>query len=605
MPLDRTEEQMDLFEIIPQKLSIQAMRSSGYRDAAHAVAELIDNSIEAGRTIQEETNIEVVCIDEETVVNQRSRLRMKHVCVYDDGSGMDAETLRMALQFGNGTHLSEDHQTGIGKFGMGLPNSSISQCRHVDVYTWQDGQCIHSYLDLDEIRAGSQRVVPEPSLSAIPEYIEELIKNPIKPHGTLVVWSELDRMKWKGSTAFLRNAELLVGRMYRYFVADKSVRIRLAAYEMMPLGNQLRFEKYVQPNDPLGLMTDTVAPDPWSSVAPFDAVGEPQTVDVTYGGKRSSVTLRFSICKPRVRLQGGNSSIGKWAKKNQGVSVVRAGRELEMNRTFEDIADARERWWGVEVSFGPELDDVFGVANTKQAATDFVNIDLDEDAAADDIPPLEYREQLVELEDPKLAIYEIAQLIRKSLTTIRKQIARMRSGERSSTDASGGNTAEEIATRITRERQELRNDVGRSDADERLPTEDRSRLLVDTLVSHGQDEAQATQTAADWIEKNLKYAFLPQDVSSPAFFEVVRQAGILQILLNQRHPAYQHLFALSTEDNGDGESLDKSSALLGLKLLLCAWARMEDSAGEARTDALEEVRFEWGKIAKDFLSGME
>ena len=69
---------------------------------------------------------------------------------------MDADVLRMALQFGNGTHLTEETQEGMGKFGMGLPSSSISQCRHVEVWTWQAGpeSAIYSYLDLDRIISG-------------------------------------------------------------------------------------------------------------------------------------------------------------------------------------------------------------------------------------------------------------------------------------------------------------------------------------------------------------------------------------------------------------------------------------------------------------------
>ena len=38
------------FSIIDTKMTVAAMRSSGYRSTTHALAELIDNSIEAGAT---------------------------------------------------------------------------------------------------------------------------------------------------------------------------------------------------------------------------------------------------------------------------------------------------------------------------------------------------------------------------------------------------------------------------------------------------------------------------------------------------------------------------------------------------------------------------
>jgi len=40
---------------------------------------------------------------------------------------------RYALSWGGGTHF--DDPTGIGRFGFGLPNSSINQTRRVEVYT--------------------------------------------------------------------------------------------------------------------------------------------------------------------------------------------------------------------------------------------------------------------------------------------------------------------------------------------------------------------------------------------------------------------------------------------------------------------------------------
>src|SRR5258708_6488958 len=119
-------------EIVPPHLVVKAMRDSGYRNAAYAIAELIDNSIQAGAT-----QVELLCGERRQLVRQRERVQVSEIAVLDNGSGMDADVLRMALQFGNGTRL--DDRSGIGRFGMGLPNSSISQARRVDVWSWQEG----------------------------------------------------------------------------------------------------------------------------------------------------------------------------------------------------------------------------------------------------------------------------------------------------------------------------------------------------------------------------------------------------------------------------------------------------------------------------------
>ena len=145
-------------EIVPPHLVVKAMRDSGYRNAAYAIAELIDNAIQAGAT-----RVELLCGEKKEFRRQRQRDQVNQIAVLDNGSGMDADVLRIALQFGNGTRLND--RSGIGRFGMGLPNSSISQARRVDVWSWQNGpeNAIHTYLDVDEITSGHLTQVPEPT----------------------------------------------------------------------------------------------------------------------------------------------------------------------------------------------------------------------------------------------------------------------------------------------------------------------------------------------------------------------------------------------------------------------------------------------------------
>src|SRR6201988_1817438 len=102
------------FDIVPTSLAVKAMRDNGYKNAAYAIAELMDNSIQAGAT-----SVQLLCADRESQVEQRTRKRLHEVAVLDNGSGMDADTLQIALQFGNGTHLEAQQQKGMGRFGMG------------------------------------------------------------------------------------------------------------------------------------------------------------------------------------------------------------------------------------------------------------------------------------------------------------------------------------------------------------------------------------------------------------------------------------------------------------------------------------------------------
>lgn len=79
------------------------------------------------------------------------------IFVTDNGNGMPHDALRTALQLGGSTRFGD--RSGAGRFGMGLPTSSITLARRVDVYTGRAGTILHSYFDIDKLqRAGAQEL---------------------------------------------------------------------------------------------------------------------------------------------------------------------------------------------------------------------------------------------------------------------------------------------------------------------------------------------------------------------------------------------------------------------------------------------------------------
>jgi hypothetical protein len=585
-------------EIIPQQLAIRSMRSSGYRDTAHAIAELIDNSIQAGECVNPKTEVEVLCVDRYRTVNARKRRQLDEIAVYDNACGMDPKTLRDALQFGNGTRLTPEKQKGIGKFGMGLPNASISQCSKVEVWSWQAGKCYYTYLDVDQIETNTLKEVPEPTQSKIPDRWTDIIRDPIGEHGTLVVWTQLDRVTWKGSKALLENSEFLIGRIYRYFITEGKARIRLAAFEEDEGSLAVRFEHDVRANDPLYLMRGTSAPSPYDTEPAFDLLGE-RPLHVGYRGQDHTVLIRYSVSKAAPRQQGGNSVIGRNAAKNQGVSVVRAKRELEMSHSFDSLSDPRDRWWGIEVLFDPELDEVFGVTNNKQAATSFGNLKLNDDAASEGMSPGEYKDRLKESNDPRLAIYEISSEINKLLIEILwPQIIRTKEPRKQSQFTPAPGSAEDAGTKAVSQRRSLMGDKGESDKAEMLPVSEREEQLRTELVNEGVPEPEAKQLAVEYVRSNVKFLFQEADVPGPAMFDIRLKAGTIIILINSRHPAREHFFDLLKIEGTEADT----PAQKALKLLLSAWARLEDeAAGSGRKQVLEDARSDWGRLARDFL----
>ena len=205
---------------------IEALRDNGYTNTAYAVAELIDNSLQA-----KATRVEIGFIEEQnpTTNTRRTAYTVSEISIWDNGVGMSPDTLRTAMQFGGGQHRHD--KQGMGKFGMGLPNSSISQCKRVEVWSWQNnGEVYYSYLDVDEMKEGSLETVPEPVEKNIPEKYMKAFFDKKPESGTLVIWSKLDRLSWKTGQSIYRHCENLVGRMYRNFISNDNIKIESRTY---------------------------------------------------------------------------------------------------------------------------------------------------------------------------------------------------------------------------------------------------------------------------------------------------------------------------------------------------------------------------------------
>ena len=50
---------------------------------------------------------------------------------------MKEDVLSKCLAVGGRDESDDDSENHTGRFGYGLPNSSMSQCKRVEVYTWQ------------------------------------------------------------------------------------------------------------------------------------------------------------------------------------------------------------------------------------------------------------------------------------------------------------------------------------------------------------------------------------------------------------------------------------------------------------------------------------
>jgi hypothetical protein len=596
-------------EIVDPQFVVMAMRDSGYKNAAYAVAELIDNAIQAGANA-----VELLVKEEEVQRNLNLTREIREIAVLDNGTGMSKAVLWRALQFGVGERLQD--RSGIGRFGMGLPNSSISQARRFDVWSWQGGthSAFHTYLDLDEVASGQLRTVPEPTQLPVPEVWKQAGSG-FGPSGTLVVWSNVDRCQWKTAGAFFRNSEFLVGRIYRRFISSNQTTIRMAAFRSNP-NNGIELDQMVRPNDPTYLTANPTLPEDYAKEPLFKPWGEggahEALIPVEFNNKKHHIKIRFSIASDVARADenAGLQPHGKHAKKNAGISIVRADRELELQDGWLQ-EDPRERWWGLEVEFPPGLDELFGVSNNKQTAVHLASLstlETDDWAAREGYNSVqEFKEALKQAGDPRIALLELLHQIREGLRSLRVVLRAQRAKTRARRRHGGEGTAEARATDATRRRQK-RGLRGASDPGEDREKAARISELAEGLVDLGASKEEAEEIAEQTVVNNRKFIFRHQSLDSASFFSLLHRVGVIVVVLNIDHPAYEHLIELMeeppTSDEANTEVLrDRLTRCHdGMKLLIEAWARFEDELPAGDRVKAQDFRNDWGRVAREFLT---
>ena len=571
---------------------IDSMRYGGYRSPAHALAELIDNAFEANAT-----KIEVVCKDGmETMVNNVERLHK--VAVIDNGCGMSKETLWDSLRFGVGTRRA---RKGIGRFGMGLPYSSVSQCRRVEVYTWQQpGKVIFTRLDLDEIKERNMREVPEPEPAEIPNMFKANSKIFKGESGTMVVWSKLDRCIWKKSSTLFDRSERLVGRIYRKFLNSDKLNIHFVQIDN---ANKIGYTTNVRPNDPMYQMLGSSTPPPWDKEPMFNLDGDESTSKaeepVKIGDKEYTVTMRFAFAKSEARKQhegegpAGSRDHGRHANFNLGISVVRGGREINMDQNLCQTYDPLERWWGAEVEFPPALDEFFGITNNKQEATNFSAVTKRYGVESQDKPAVPETTS-----DEDKVMEKIVRILNTRIRNMRANIKRQEKGRR--TD----DTRHDPYSKKVEQREESGH---KSKTGEQIGKQDdaeRRGVLAGELKPYEPPE-ELGKTVDDIIRNNQRVKFVKSDWSGSQFFDISLEGGVVIIKLNTSHNAYKNLMLLVEGLPDDIDLTEARKRLkdseLGLFLLLVSWARLEDEEPNENTRRiLANARYHWGEIMEDF-----
>jgi hypothetical protein len=514
---------------------IQATRDSGYKGTASAISELVDNSIQAGASR--------IAISVVTTMEDKDENAIE-VSVFDNGCGMDPFTLRQALRFGGSTRFGD--RSGLGRYGMGLPNASLSQAKRVTVYTWQSParqrgngkarlqvgiipeRVFTSYLDVDEIARGDIDEVPRP----------EITRNPPSAcagsSGTLVVWTRCDRLDNRRVSTTARKLAAELGRRFRHFLWQ-GLRITIN-------------EEPVNPFDPLYVQANAEVSGAqlFAKELRYEVQASPSDPHNT-----GWVLVRFSELPVHEWHKLSNEEKRRIGiSKGAGVSIVRAGREVDYGWFFmgNKHRENYDDWWRCEIQFDPVLDEAFGITHTKQQ-----------------VRP---QTHLIEALTP-----DIEATARALNSRARKAHLAIKAGERFSE-----------AERIANERDHLLRP---------LPSEanPKARALMKSL------EKSHAALRRRPLEKVLRYTIIEGAAKDTCFFNYAYDGKRLVLVLNPDHPFYREIYKpLADADNPRDQQLRAK-----IELLLLAAARSEAAAGK-KEEALAEYRFEWSNTLAAFLN---
>jgi len=586
------------YEIFSAAFSANALRATGFKSTHYALAELIDNSVQSAIEDKKNKNcnVEVIAIDK----NQR----LSKILVIDDAGGMTPEILRKSLGVGRGRATEETKKNRVGqgktsKFGLGLKQASLSQCSRFEVYTWQGDDVYMSYLDNALMDEGKLKYVPEPIKQNIPEELLNIIKTKKGKSGTCIIWFDISpKTTWKTSFGLMKNAEMEFGRMYRHLIDSKNVNISLNTFNEISKGVYSEVSsKPVRKNDPLFLMKNCIIQDvdlhqalPENSKY-FDYVDTEEFR--TESGSKIFIKYTVSNKKFRESAVGGRNQLNTLLGKVDGVSVVRNGRELEINRSFM-TKDPRERFIGVEISFDATVDDLMGVDGKKQTAANFYKRDIQDLAEDENKTPIQYLNDIDEnLSGDEVVLIKISNSITNRVSTLTQQIRNIRKNiltnrGHGSAEKSGSDALDDRDKKT----QSDREFIAISDAE-------KMDFIKKQLEEAGDENVEVN--AADIVGKKLRFHFTDVELPPQFLFDIELKVGIYNIKLNKKHPAFSNFFKLlADQDDELNNGHDEPSAERGLKLLLESWARLEDEASESLKEQLQDIRLEWGKLARLF-----
>lgn len=349
--------------VVFQNAFISGMRDIGYKNPAWAMAELIDNAIQA--------SAKAVEVRFDFDASNKTQAKPDQVALIDDGAGMIPEMISYAVRWGGTDREGDRH--GFGRFGFGLPSASVSMASRYTVYSKvRDGDWFAVTIDLAELaKLGGDATKTDEALQPRSAQLPMWLLNKPKvgmevaslASGTIIVLEDLDRLRKLNGwiTTKSLKAKLLdyFGVIYRHWVSDIQIVIDGSKCEAV---------------DPLFLLPHGRNHAETRVMA--KAVKTSAFEVTTDSGKTGLVRIRASILHPQFGwanpddLATGSRKNKRWdvlrRDEYNGLIICREGRQIDVVTPPWTKFQNNDRYIKIEVDFDPALDEYFGVTTSKQ-----------------------------------------------------------------------------------------------------------------------------------------------------------------------------------------------------------------------------------------------
>jgi len=557
---------------------IASLRDVGYNTTTSAICEHVDNAIQAGAT-------EIRVYFRQTGKKGDAVI---DAAVYDNGSGMPPNVLKVATSFGGSMNFN--NRTGIGRFGMGMKTAALSMSPVMELYSWQEPDAFFN-MTLDVEAIGSLRTntveLPDPQLmSELPEEVADIFVKPmgfpanateqellvnrgenlaerLGQSGTIVYMPECDRLTYAKARTLVEHAVKEMSRVYR-----------------RPISGGLRLyvnNRIVEAFDPTYSMPNARHARMIDLPAKTSRLLFAKTVDIPIR-EHSDDSAQIIIRLHRLPIEEW-STLPRKVQKNDlqifsglTVSMLRNDREVFAGpMTDLTTRHAVTHWYRIQIDFPGTLDEAFGVAANKQG-----------------VRPKGYVKEAI-----KKAIGE-------DITTVNDEIKRFQ-GLQKSARTGGQPTASEARATEADQHQAKPLELTPEEA---AQLEANLRTLAIALKRGGESDEQAFERV-----RESKYLIEYKHDEYWPFYHVEHRFGRVILTINTAHPFFEHLYEplrkLSTgTEAGDEDVVDEprieeqNGPLVALELLLLSLARTQSqivASNEEAKKTMETLRREWSE----------